>query len=114
MFDRDSFVAAIVSCDAERWSQFFAADAVWLEYRHDRPPAAPNVMRGRRQIRLFLRTVCQANVRFDVEDLVATGNSVWFRLILTVPGGRRAIEHVHLRVADHVIVQQTEVESWDG
>ena len=52
-FDFRAFKHAFETQDLEKWIGFYAADADWIEYRHNNPPHSPNRMVGREQIRDF-------------------------------------------------------------
>ena len=47
-FDYAAFRRAFSGKDAGAWSEFYADDAEWIEYRHDAPPRAPHRMVGKR------------------------------------------------------------------
>lgn len=112
-FDFGAFKSAFEGQDLEAWAACFHADAEWVEYRHDRPPSRPHVMRGRHEIAAFLPRVAAANLRLAIEDEMGAGGRYAFRAVATRVNGERVIEHVMLYVEDGLIRRQVDVEAWD-
>lgn len=112
-FDVDGFLGAVRAKDADAWSDFYAPDAEWLEYRHHNPPLDPQRREGNVSIHGFLKDVCSDDRHLHVEDLVVGEGSVWFRRMARLGDGRMMIEHVHLRIDAGLIVREIDVEAWD-
>jgi len=112
-FDLDGFLEAMRNKDPDTWSDYFAPDAEWLEYRHHNPPRDPRRLAGNVSIHEFLREVCADNRHMHVEDLVAGPDSIWFRRMIRLDDNRMVIEHVHLHVDGGVITREIDVDSWD-
>ena len=112
-FDVEGFLEAMRNKDADAWSDYYAPDAEWLEYRHHNPPHDPRRRDGNVRIHDFLREICADDRHLHVEDLLSGEDSVWFRRMIRLADGRMVIEHVHLRVAGGRITREIDVESWD-
>ena len=112
-FDLTSFTRAIEARDAVAWLEFYADDAEWLEYKHTYPPRSPRVIRGRSEISAFLERIAAGGVTLRVEDEIAGADRAAFRMWVTLPDGRRIIEHVIVHLRDGKITRQVDVESWD-
>jgi ketosteroid isomerase-like protein len=112
-FDLAAYKHAFEARDVDRWIGFYADDAEWLEYRPGNPPSAPNVMRGREEILAFLRDVASKDLTLTVSDEVARGRRAAFAVTVSLPDGRREIEHVVLELRDGRIARHVDVESWD-
>lgn len=112
-FDADRFRQAVRDKDADAWSNFFAADAEWLEYRDLQPPQDPKCRRGNLEIHRFLTDLCDSEHHLHVEDLVVGKDAVWFRMMVRLEDGRMVIEHVHLRIVNGLIQREIDVEAWD-
>lgn len=112
-FDLEGLLEAMRNKDADAWSDYFAPDAEWLEYRHHNPPRDPRRMEGNVTIHEFLREVCADERHMHVEDLVAGDDSIWFRRMIRLADGRMLIEHVHLHISEGVITREIDVDAWD-
>jgi ketosteroid isomerase-like protein len=112
-FDYQGFRRAFCEKDVEAWLAFFTEDAKWIEYRHTKPPRDPNVMRGRDEIEAHLRLVADGPLEFELSDEVLGDERAAFRVMCTLPGGRRIIEHVIVELEDGLIARQVDVEAWD-
>jgi SnoaL-like domain len=112
-FDFAAYVSALEHKDVSAWSGFFAEQAEWYEYRERNPPRAPNVMRGRAEIRRFLKGVAASPVRLEVSHELVGPARAAYRLTVTFDDGRRIIEHVILEIEGGLIVSEVDVEAWD-
>lgn len=112
-FDFEGFRRAFTGQDIERWLDYFADDAEWIEYRHDAPPRSPNRMSGRAAIGAFLARVKASNIALAISDEVIGETRAAFMVICTLPDGRRIIENVILHFAEGKIARQVDVEAWD-
>lgn len=95
------------------WAKFYAEDAVWIEYRHTNPPKSPNLKEGRAYIEEFLGRVKASGISIRIEDELVVGDRAAFRVWITLPDGRRIIEHVMIKCSGGRIARQVDVEAWD-
>jgi SnoaL-like domain len=112
-FDFGAFRAAFASCDATRWSDFYADDAEWIEYRHADPPSRPNVMRGKRAIADFIDRVANSPIAISIEDWLIDGDRMAFRFWVELSDGRKIIEQTFIYTSNGRITRQIDVEAWD-
>jgi ketosteroid isomerase-like protein len=112
-FDFAAYKAAFEARDAERWIEFYADDAEWLEYRPGNTPRDPNVMRGRADILRFLRDVASKDLTLTLADEVVGRRRAAFAVWVGLPDGSRQLEHVIVELRDGRIARQVDVESWD-
>jgi hypothetical protein len=113
-FDFQAFKQAVVAKDAAAWTDFYAPDAEWLEYREANPPHSPNRMQGLAAIRAFISRVCASEVTLAITDEVLGPTRAAFCLTCTLSDGvRRIIENVIVHHSDGKIVRQVDVEAWD-
>jgi ketosteroid isomerase-like protein len=112
-FDFAAYAAAIERKDVPAWSEFFAEHAEWYEYRERNPPRAPNVMRGRAEIRSFLQGVAASPVELRVSHELVGPSRAAYRLTVSFEDGRRIIEHVIVELVDGKIAAEVDVEAWD-
>ena len=112
-FDLDGFLEVMRNKDPDAWSDYFAPDAEWLEYRHHEPPHDPRRLEGNVSIHQFLCEICADERHMHVEDLVAGPESIWFRRMVRMADDRMEIEHVHLHIDNGVITREIDVDSWD-
>jgi ketosteroid isomerase-like protein len=112
-FDFPAFAAAIEEKDVDRWLDFYADDAEWIEYKPSAPPSAPVRMAGRETIRRFLSALAASDLRLEVDDEVVGPQRAAFRVTCTLSDGRRILEHVIVHLRDDRIARQVEVEAWD-
>jgi hypothetical protein len=70
-------------------------------------------MRGRTAIASFLERVCAAPITILFEDEIVDGDRAAFRFWVTMPDGRRIIEHTMLDTAGGKVTRQIDVEAWD-
>ena len=112
-FDFAAFRAALEARDPARWLPFYADDAEWLEYRHDKPPRAPNVMRGKAAIGRFLEEIATSQIELAISNELLGEARAAFTITVVRADGRRIVENVILDHRDGRIVRQHEVESWD-
>ncbi len=112
-FDFAKFKNAFETKDYRAWIDFYAADAVWTEYRHFNPPKNPNVMRGRDAIASFLQSICAQPFTIYFDDEILAGDRAAFRFIVTFPDGKQIYEHALLDTRGGKVTRQVEVEAWD-
>ena len=112
-FDYDGFRRAFCAKDVDAWLAFFTDDAVWIEYRHTKPPRDPKIIRGRDEIEAHLRLMAEGPLELAMSDEVLGDKRAAFRVVCTLPGGRRIIEHVIVELEDGRIARQVDVEAWD-
>jgi len=113
-FDFPAYRAAFEAKDVPRWLAFYADDAEWFEYNsQDDPPRAPNVMRGRDEIRAFLEHIAALPIAIALADEVLGAERIAFSCTVDLGNGRRIIEHVIADVRDGQIVRHVDVEAWD-
>lgn len=112
-FDFAAFRDAFEARDAERWLEFYAADAEWFEFRGHNPPRAPHVMRGRTAIAAHLRAIAAADLTIAISNEVPGTERAAFTATIELAGGRRIIENVILELDAGRIARQTDVEAWD-
>ena len=112
-FDFDSYKQAVETKDAERWIEFFAEDAAWIEYRNQDAPSRPRHLRGKAEIQSYLESLARASPHRKLESAVISTERVAFRLWTSLMGDQRIVEHVILEIADGKITQQVDVEAWD-
>ncbi|MDX2059459.1 MAG: methyltransferase domain-containing protein [Gemmatimonadales bacterium] len=112
-FDFAGFKAAFERMDTETWLDFYATDAEWVEYTAKHPPRSPRRMAGREVIARFLDRVRTANVVLRIEDEVIGRDRIAFRAWVSLPDGRRIVEHVMLTIRAGRIVRQVDVEISD-
>jgi ketosteroid isomerase-like protein len=113
-FDFAAFKRAFEHKDFDSWVSFYADDAEWLECRHSSPPRSPNRMIGKRQIVVFLRGICDADLGITLGDEVIGEDRVAFNVDCALSDGRHIFEHVIAYVRDGQILRQVDVEAWDG
>lgn len=113
-FDFSAFKDAFERKDANRWARFYAEDAEWIEYKPTAPPRDPVRMKGREAIARFLSSLEDSEIEIALSDEVLGGERVAFGVEVSLPDGRRVLEHtiVHLGV-DGTISRQVDVEAWD-
>jgi hypothetical protein len=68
-FDFTAFAAALERKDAAAWSDFYAENAGWREYREGNPPSSPNLLTGP-VIRGFIEAVSASQVELRVSHEV--------------------------------------------
>jgi ketosteroid isomerase-like protein len=112
--DFAAFKRAFERKDFDSWLSFYADDAEWIEYRHSSPPRSPHRMVGKRQIAVFLRGICDADLGITLGDEVVDEDRIAFSVDCALSDGRHVFEHVIARVLDGQIVRQVDVEAWDG
>lgn len=112
-FDLDDFLDAFRAKDLQRWADWYATHAEWVEYRHEDPPRDPHVMRGREEIGAHLAAVCAAPIDIAVDHVVPGTSSAAFMVTVTLPGGRRIIENVIIEIGGGRVSRQIDVEAWD-
>jgi ketosteroid isomerase-like protein len=112
-FDYPAFRDAVARKDTERWAEFYAEDAEWVEYRHSAPPREPKRMVGKPAITAFLHAVAAENITIEVSQEVRLAERAAFRVICTLPDNRRIREHVILALRDGKIIHQVDLEAWD-
>jgi ketosteroid isomerase-like protein len=111
MFDFAAFKAAVEARDADRWLEFFADDAEWVEYRHK--ASSPRVTSGRDDIARYLDYVRRTDAELAISNDVVGDERAAFTLTATRPDGRLIVENTILDLRDGRIVRQHEVEAWD-
>jgi SnoaL-like domain len=112
-FDFAAFRAAFESRNAIQWSEFYADDAEWLEYRHSDPPSRPNVMRGKAAISDFISRVANSPVSISIDDWLIDGDRMAFRFWVELSDGRKIVEQTFIYTANGRITRQIDVEAWD-
>ena len=112
-FDFAKFKNAFEAKDAAGWAGCYADDVEWIEYRHQSPPRAPNIMRGKATVSAFIEGVCVKPVSFTIEDEIIVPGRAAFRLIVELGEGRRIIEHIMLYFENGKIKREVDVEAWD-
>jgi ketosteroid isomerase-like protein len=113
-FDFNAFKQAFLSQDVDKWINFYAPDAEWIEYRHTSPPHAPNRMVGQPEIKSFLGRIKDSNISIAITDEIIGPTRAAFCVTCTLSDGkRRIIEHVIIHYSDGRITRQVDVEAWD-
>lgn len=112
-FDFEGFRRSFTEQDIERWLDYFAEDAEWVEYRHNAPPRSPNRMIGHAAIGAFLARVKASNIKLEISDEVIGDERAAFMVTCTLSDGRHIVENVIIHVTDGKITRQVDVEAWD-
>jgi ketosteroid isomerase-like protein len=112
-FDFHAFKRALEQRDVDRWVEFYADNAEWLEYRPFDPPRTPNRVLGKAAIGELLRHLSAIDMALAVSNEVIACDRAAFRVDVTLGDGKQIIEHVIIEVADGKIVRQVDVEAWD-
>jgi ketosteroid isomerase-like protein len=99
-FDYSAFKDAFERKDAERWAQFYADDAEWIEYKPSAPPRDPVRMSGRERIAEFMASLAQTELEITLADEVLGDARVAFSVDITLPDGRRVFEHTIMHIED--------------
>jgi ketosteroid isomerase-like protein len=111
--DFAAFKRAFERKDFDSCLTFYADDAEWIEYRHSSPPRSPNRMVGKRQIDVFLRVICDADLGITLADEVVGEDRSAFSVDCALSYGRHVFEHVIAHVRDGQVIRQVDVEAWD-
>ena len=112
-FDFAAFKDAFELKDAERWAQFYAEDAEWIEYKPSAPPRHPVRIVGRERIARFLASLESSDIEIALADEVLGEGRTAFSVDVTLPGGKRVFEHTIVHIEDGRIARQVDVEAWD-
>lgn len=112
-FDFADFKEAFERRDAERWTEFYAEDAEWIEYKPSAPPRDPVRMIGRERIAEFLASLERSEIEITVSDEVLGEERAAFSVDVTLPDGRHVFEHTIVHFEDGRIARQVDVEAWD-
>ena len=111
-FDFAAFKDAFERKDAERWAEFYAEDAEWIEYKPSAPPRDPVRMVGRERIAEFIASLEKSDIEITLADEVL-GSERAALSVVTLPDGKRVFEHTTVHIEDGRIVRQVDVEAWD-
>ena len=111
--DLKAFLAAFASQNVAAWTDFYADDAEWIEYRHFNPPASPHVMKGKAAIAAHISRIEASDITIDISDVIADGDRAAFCLWVGLASGKRIIEHVIVHMAGGKVHRQVDVEAWD-
>ena len=112
-FDFAAYRAAFEAKDVPAWLAFYADDADWLECRYSDPPRAPNVMRGKDEIGVFLARVAALELTISLSREVLAEDRIAFACLVTLGDGRQILEHVIADLRDGLIVRHVDAEAWD-
>jgi len=112
-FEFPAFKDAFERKDAKRWAGFYAEDAEWIEYKPSAPPSDPVRMLGRERIAGFLASLEGSGIEITLSDEVLGKERAAFRLEVTLPDGRRVLEHTIVHIENGNIACQVDVEAWD-
>ena len=112
-FDFSAFKDAFERKEAQRWAQFYAEDAQWIEYKPSAPPHDPVRMVGRESIAEFLSSLEGSDIEISLSDEVLGRKRIAFSVDVTLSDGRRVFEHTIVHIEDGKIVRQVDVEAWD-
>jgi ketosteroid isomerase-like protein len=110
-FDFTAFKDAFERKDVEAWSEFYAEDAEWIEYKPSAPPRDPIRMLGKQRITEFFEAVAQGDLELALADEVLGPNRAAFSVTCTLPDGKRVFEHTTVQIADGKITRQVDVEA---
>ena len=112
-FDFAAFKDAFERKDAERWAEFYAEDAEWIEYKSSAPPRDPVRMVGRGRIAEFIASLEKSDIEITLADEILGSERAAFSVDVTLPDGKRVFEHTIVHIEDGRIVRQVDVEAWD-
>jgi ketosteroid isomerase-like protein len=112
-FDFAAFKESFERRDAERWAEFYAEDAEWIEYKPSAPPRNPAKMIGRERIEEFMASLERSEIEITLADEVPGRERAAFSVDVTLPDGRHVFEHTIVHVEDGRIARQVDVEAWD-
>lgn len=112
-FDFSAFKDAFERKDAQRWAQFYADDAEWIEYKPSAPPRDPFRMVGRKRIAEFIASLEKSDIKISLSNEVLGRERVAFSVDVTLPDGKRVFEHTIVHIEDGKIARQVDVEAWD-
>jgi ketosteroid isomerase-like protein len=112
-FDFPAFREAFERKDAGRWTEFYAEDAHWIEYKPSAPPRAPIRMIGKAQIKEFIEAVSRSDLEIAIADEVVDDERVAFSVTCTFPDGKRVYEQVIVQLRGGKVARQIDVEAWD-
>ena len=101
-FDFPAFKDAFERKDAKRWAGFYAEDAEWIEYK----PSAPSIAG-------FLASLEGSGIEITLSDEVLGKERAAFSVEVTLPDGRRVLEHTIVHIENGKIACQVDVEAWD-
>ena len=112
-FDFWSFKDVFERKDAQRWAQFYADDAEWIEYKPSAPPRDPLRMVGRKRIAQFLASLEKSDIKISFSNEVLGRECAAFSVDVTLPDGKRVFEHTIVHIEEGKIARQVDVEAWD-
>ncbi len=112
-FDFSAFKDAFERKDAQRWAEFYAEDAQWIEYKPSAPPRNPVRMIGRERIAAFLSSLEESDIEISLSDEVLGRERAAFSVDVILPDGKRVFEHTIVHIEDGKIARQVDVEAWD-
>jgi ketosteroid isomerase-like protein len=112
-FDFSAFKDAFERKDAQRWAEFYAEDAQWIEYKPSAPPRNPVRMIGRERIAAFLSSLEESDIEISLSNEVLGRERAAFSVDVMLPDGKRVFEHTIVHIEDGKIARQVDVEAWD-
>ena len=110
-FDFPAFRNAFERKVAERWAEFYAEDAECIEYKPSAPPRDPVRMVGRERIAQFLASLEKSDIDIYLADEVLERERAAFSVDVTLPDGKRVIEHTIVHIESGRIARQADVEA---
>lgn len=76
-------------------------------------PRTPHVLRGRDEIREWLRDICSRDMTHEVQTPVVADGAVAFTEACRYPDGTNVLCATVLELADGRVVRQVVVQAWD-
>lgn len=112
-FDFEAFRQAFVAQDVNRWIEFYADDAEWIEYNHHQPLNTPERVQGKDGIREHLQMIKDSHLTLAIEDELIGPQHAAFRVWVVLSSGKRIIEHTMIYYSNGKIHRMVDVEAWD-
>jgi hypothetical protein len=112
-FDFEEFKRAIEERDSTGQIAFYAPDAEITIVDRIHTPAAPRVLRGRDEIRLWLEDVCERDMTHRLDMQVVGGGGAAFTEACRYADGTNVLCAAVIELRGGRIARQVGVQAWD-